>query len=172
MSRRRIGKHISGGPSPDDAENDRNEEVRDVMARWVSGVTIVAVRDEGRVHALTVSAFVPLSLAPPTVLVSLGPNASAASYLSPGDAFGISILRADQRGLASRYADTFPAGPSPFTPEDPPLIPDSVAGLACRVDEILIRGDHRLVIAAIQDVRVGPDAPALAYWQRDYHSVG
>lgn len=172
MPGKRIGRHISGGPSPDDGDGEREEQIREVLARWVSGVSIVAVRDEGRVNALTVSAFMPLSMAPPSVVVSLGPNASAAPYLSPGRAFGISILRADQRRLASRYADTFPAGPTPFTTEDPPLIPDALAGLACEVEEILPSADHRLVIARIQDVRPGADVPALAYWRRDYHSVG
>ncbi|MBW3552229.1 MAG: flavin reductase family protein [Gemmatimonadetes bacterium] len=174
MTPRRIGRHIGGGPDPSAREGEEQETadaLREALAAWPAGVTLVGVRAEGRVHALTVSAFMPISLNPPTVLVSLGPNAAAAPYLDPGSELGISLLAGDQKGLASRFADTFPVGPSPFPPEGVPVVADALAALVCEVEEVLTRGDHSLVIAGVREVRRGRTAPALVWRNRDYRIV-
>ncbi|MDX1675214.1 MAG: flavin reductase family protein [Longimicrobiales bacterium] len=171
---KRVGRHVGGGPEPEEerARRERDDAYRDALSRWASGVSIVAVREGGSVHALTVSAFIPVSLDPPSVLVSLGPNAAVLPFLDPGVALGISLLAADQKGVASRYADTFPVGPSPFRDPGPPVVRDCVAWLACEVQELLRRGDHTLVISRITAAGTGPDRPALTYFRRGYHSVG
>ncbi|HUG41188.1 MAG TPA: flavin reductase family protein [Longimicrobiales bacterium] len=173
MGPRRIGRHIGEGGAGEERarEGGMPEALRAALASWPAGVTIVAVRAQGRVHALTVSAFLPVSLEPPTVLVGLGPNAAAAPYLDPGVELGISLLAADQKALATRFADTFPVGPSPFPSEGAPLVADALAGLVCTVDEVLVRGDHSLVLARVDEVRPGRDGPALAWRHRDYRTV-
>ena len=174
MSPKRIGRHVGGGPEPEEERErrERDERLKDALSRWASGVSIVAVRADDRVHALTVSAFIPVSLDPPSVLVSLGPNAAALPYLEPGATFTINLLTMDQKGLASRFADTFPVGASPFADAGPPVIDDALASLVCDVDEMLRRGDHTLVIGRVTAAETGPEAPALTYYRRDYHSVG
>lgn len=174
MTPKRVGRHVGGGPKPEPEREAREarERLREAFSAWATGVTLVAVREEGAVHALTVSAFLPLSVDPPLVVVSLGPNASARPYLRPGTSFGISVLRADQRGLASRYADTLPVGPSPFGGGDPPLVDGALATFACTVERLVPGGDHELVIAGV-DAAAGPGGDeALAYFQRTYHSIG
>ena len=174
MAPRRIGRHIGGGPGSGPAEPGEKgtaDSLREALAGWPAGVTLVAVRADERVHALTVSAFMPVSLSPPTVLVSLGPNASAAPYLDPGTPLGISLLAGDQKGIASRFADTFPVGPSPFPSEGPPVVADALAALICEVEDLLVRGDHTLVFAAVREVRRGRSAPALVWRNRDYRVV-
>jgi flavin reductase (DIM6/NTAB) family NADH-FMN oxidoreductase RutF len=159
---------------PDDerARRQSQDELREVLSRWVTGVTIVAVRGGGRVHALTVSAFMPVSMDPPLVIVSLGPNASALPYLDPGTSFGISVLAAGQRGLASRFADVYPVGSDPFESEGPPIIAAGVAALACVVEDVRQVGDHHLVTGRVEEARRGTDAPALGYYRRGYHPLG
>lgn len=131
----------------------------------------MAVRSEGRVHALTVSAFIPVSLDPPLVLVSLGPNASALPYLEPGQQYGISILTADQQGLASRFADVFPVGPSPFTEGEPPLVAGALAAFSCVVEEVRPTGDHHLVLGSVVDTTSGGGDAVLLYYRRGYHRI-
>jgi flavin reductase (NADH) len=174
MTRKRIGKHLEGGRVPDEerARRAAGDAMRDAFSRWPSGVSIVAVREGGRIHALTVSAFIPVSVEPPLVLVSLGGNASVLPYLDPGTPFGISILSATQKGLASRFADVLPVGPDPFDPGDPPLVRDAVAALGCVVEEVRPAGDHHLVTGRVEEVRPGGDAPALVYYRREYGSAG
>lgn len=172
MTPRRIGRHIGGGPGsgPSHAP-DTGEALKDALAAWPAGVTLVAVRAEGRVHALTVTGFIPVALDPPMVLVSLGPNAAAAPYVDPGVELAISLLAGDQGPIATRFADTFPVGPSPFQDDGPPLVKDALAGLVCDVEEVLVRADHRLVLARVREVVPGRDAPALAWRHRTYRIV-
>ena len=172
MTPRRIGRHLEGGATPEPEAGDAlREALREALAAWPAGVTVVAVRADGRVHALTVTAFLPVSLEPPIVLVSLGPNAAAAPFLDPGVELGISLLGAAQKGVASRFADTFPVGPSPFPAEGVPVVEGALAGLGCRVAEVLPRGGHTLVLAEVTEVRPGPEGPALVWRHRDYRIV-
>ncbi|MFW5947687.1 MAG: flavin reductase family protein [Gemmatimonadota bacterium] len=174
MTPKRIGRHVGGGPEPEEERErrERTDALKDAFARWASGVSILAVRSGDGVHALTVSAFVPVSLEPPLVLASLGPNASALPYLEEETTFAVSMLTTAQQPLASRFADTLPVGPSPFPAEGPPVVADALASLVCEVDELLPRGDHTLVIGRVRTAATGPDAPALTYYRRDYHSIG
>lgn len=146
---------------------------RAAMARWASGVTVVAVRDAGRVYATTATAFLSLSLEPPQVLVSLGPTAQVLPFLEEGGDFGVSVLAEDQRRLATVFADAFPVGPSPFPDEGPPRLPGALVGLACRVREIHVSGDHRLVVGLVEDaaLREGGEGRPLLYWQREYRAL-
>lgn len=173
MTRRRVGRHVSGGEEPEEEREarERREELTEALSRWASGVSIVAVREGSRVHALTVSAFMPVSVDPPLVLVSLGANAAARPYLEVDTPFAISILASDQRGLASRFADSFPVGPTPFPVDGPPIVEGSLAALDCEVDEIIEGGDHALVVARIVDATAGGEGDPLVYFRRDYRSI-
>jgi flavin reductase (DIM6/NTAB) family NADH-FMN oxidoreductase RutF len=172
----RIGRHLSGGHEPEGerAERERKERLREALSYWATGVTILAVREgeDGPVHALTVSAFMPLSIDPPLILVSLGANAAALPYLEEDGRFTISMLSSDQKSLASRYADTFPVGPSPFPATGAPRVSGSVAALVCEVDEMLVRGDHTVVVGRIVEASASDAESALAYFRRNYHTIG
>jgi flavin reductase (DIM6/NTAB) family NADH-FMN oxidoreductase RutF len=173
MTRKRIGRHIEGGSVPADDHDRRHgqDALREVLSRWASSTTIVAVRDGARVHALTVTAFMPLSVDPPLVAVGLGANAAALPYLRPGSEFAVSLLSADQRGLASRYADVFPVGPDPFPGDGPPVVRASLAWVRCQVEDIRETGDHHLVTGRVTDAGIGDDGAALVYFRRDYPRV-
>lgn len=174
MTRKRVGRHLEGGAVPESEREERRRQdaLREVLARWASGVTIVAVRDGDRIHALTVTAFMPVSVQPPLVLVALGANAAALPYLEPGTAFAVSLLAAEQRGLASRFADSFPVGPTPFPASGPPVVKGALAALACSVEEVRPAGDHHLVMGRVEEAVEGEDASALVFFRRAYHRLG
>jgi flavin reductase (DIM6/NTAB) family NADH-FMN oxidoreductase RutF len=173
MTAERIGRHITGGPEPEDerADRERRDTLREALSFWPTGVSILAVREAGAVHALTVGSFIPVSLDPPLILASLGPNAAALPYLDLGTRFVISILDDTQKGLASRFADSFPVGPPPFPDEGDPRVAGCIAALTCEVDELLVRGDHTLVIGRVIHSDAGDRRSALAYFRRSYHGL-
>ncbi len=170
MSRGPIEADIhAGGASEPGATTE--EAFREALSRWASGVTIVAVRDEGRVHATTVSSFASVSARPPLILVCLGPGAQVLPFLKEGTRFAVSILTEDQRRLASVFADSFPVGPSPFPREGPPLLPDAHATLVCSVHSILPAESARLVLGLVEEAHAGePDGPLLHY-HRGYREL-
>jgi len=110
----------------------------------------------------TVSAFMPVSLDPPMVLVSLGLESYPAEVLSrpslPAAQFAVTLLSASQKMLAGRFAAE--GRPSArLALEDVPhvrgsssgaLIPsDGLAALECSVARRVPAGDHLLVIASV-----------------------
>jgi flavin reductase (NADH) len=148
-----------------------SDEFRDALSRWASGVTVVACRADGRTIATTVSAFTSLSLEPPLVLVALGPNATVLPFLQPDSTFGISILAAGQRRLATIFADPFPVGASPFPADGPPVIADALVGLDCAVREARPAGDHTLVIAEVRAIVPGTQTGPLIRFRRTWHRL-
>jgi 3-hydroxy-9,10-secoandrosta-1,3,5(10)-triene-9,17-dione monooxygenase reductase component len=141
---------------------------REALAHWASGVAIAACRDDARLVATTVSAFMSLSAEPPQVLLAIGPNATIRPYLHAGAPFGVSILSHAQRRLAAVYADPYAVGADPFA-GDPPVIHDALTTLVCRVSEARTAADHMLVIADVQAVHVQHDRAPLIRYRRRYH---
>lgn len=164
MTERRIGGSIRAG-SRDPAENEAlRDRMREAMAHWASGVTVVAASDGPVIHAVTVTAFMSVSLDPPLVLVGLGGNASVLPALTPGERFGISILAESQRRLASMFTDPAPIGRDAFETADVPLVKNALVTLTCVVEERIYAGDHTLILAGVTGV--GGDtgqAPLIRY---------
>ena len=171
-SRRPIRAGIRAGGAPHAASGELTADaLRDAFSRWASGVTVVAVRDEPHVLAITATAFVPVSIEPPLVLVCVGTNAIVLPLLEPGAAFAISILAAQQRRLASMFADPAPLGREHFAAEGEPLVHGALVGLACTVRDVHPGGDHAIVVAEITRLVMGDDAPPLLYYGREYRAL-
>ncbi len=150
------------------------ERFREALARWASGVAVVAVRDEERVYATTVTALASVSVEPPLVVTSLGGGAQVLPFLEVGRPFAVSVLAEEQQRLATVFADAFAVGPSPFPADGPPLLPGALVGLTCRVHAVHPSADHRLVVGLVEDVALesaGGGRPLL-YWERSYRGLG
>lgn len=146
---------ISGPARPGDDSGGRLEEA---LSAFASGVTLVTVSDGRDDIGTTVSAFCPLSLAPPLVLVSLIADSYPAEVLSRVSRFGVTILGAGQRALAGRFAAAGRPGARLLLDGVPhfrgarsaALIPEGgLAALECEASQRLPAGDHLLVIAAV-----------------------
>jgi len=167
----RIGGSARGGDADvPDGGPDLAQSFRAALARWASGVTVVAVRDERHVFATTVSAFTSVSLEPPLVLVCLGPNAVARPLLETGSQIVVNVLSDEQQRTATIFTDTGPLGRELFAPAGPPVLEGSLASLVCSVEAMHAAGDHLIVVARVQEVRMsGGGAPLVRYdraWRR------
>src|SRR5579862_829664 len=84
------------------------EDLAAALAHWASGVTVVTLADDRDDIGTTVSAFCPVSLDPPMVLVSLMAGSYPAEVLSrpslPAARFAVTLLSASQRVLAGQFA--------------------------------------------------------------------
>ncbi|MDA8320846.1 MAG: flavin reductase family protein [Actinomycetota bacterium] len=123
-----------------------------------SGVTLVTVADDREDIGVTVSAFCPVSLRPPLLLISLIATSYPAELLTRLDAFAVTVLAAGQRVLAGRFAAAGRPGARLLLADVPhhrgehsgALIPDGgLAALECAVDQRVPAGDHLLVIARV-----------------------
>lgn len=142
---------------------------REALARWASGIAVVALREEARVLATTVSALMSVSVKPPLIMVALGPTAQVLPYLTPGRRFGVSLLGEEQGRLARVFSDPYPIGPSPFGDDDP-VVAEAIVRLGCMVQRVDAGGDHRLVLALVDSVAHSPGGPLLR-WEREYRRL-
>jgi flavin reductase (DIM6/NTAB) family NADH-FMN oxidoreductase RutF len=137
----------------------------DALSAWAAGVTLVTIADDRDDVGTTVSAFCPVSLDPPLVLVSLIADSYPAEVLSrpslPALRFAVTLLSASQKMLAGRFAAA--GRPSArLLLDDVPhergsasgaLIPSGgLAALECSVARRVPAGDHLLVISSVVDV--------------------
>lgn len=166
MSRRPISPGFDlGNREPRDTVRDR---LREAMSRWAGGVGVVAVREEGEVLAITVSSITSLSLDPALVLVSVAENTGILPSLLEVGRFTLSALAETQKAAAIHLADPFPLARDLFPAEGDPLVRGALWGLVCTLWEAYPGGDHRIVVGAVERVEIGPDAPPLVYFRREY----
>jgi len=149
-------------------------QFRRLMGRWPTGVSVVTTRDGERDFGLTVNAFLSVSLAPPTVLVSLGHEADSTPVVRRTGRFAVNVLSHEQRALSERFARTVP-------PEEKfrglpvhrgrsglPLLDGAVATLEATVTKAVEAGDHTLVLGAVDRLDVGPEVPPLLFLRGQY----
>ena len=144
-------------------------ELKNVYARWATGVTIVTARAGDRIHGMTVSAFTEVSLEPPLVLVCIDRTSDTQPVIAEGGVFAVNILARDQEALAKLFAcdeaedrrfldlqcETGVTGA--------PLLAGSVASLDCRVESAHEAGDHIIYIGQVVGLHLSDGDPLLFY---------
>jgi flavin reductase (DIM6/NTAB) family NADH-FMN oxidoreductase RutF len=161
-------------------------DLQSALSAWAAGVTLVTIADGRDDIGTTVSAFCPVSLDPPLVLVSLIGDSYPAEVLSrpslPAAQFAVTLLSSAQRALAGRFAAA--GRPSArLALEDVPhtrgeesgaLIPsEGLAALECSVARRIPAGDHLLVISAVENVTyVAEGGDPLVRFGRRYPALG
>ncbi|HEY7431144.1 MAG TPA: flavin reductase family protein [Streptosporangiaceae bacterium] len=130
----------------------------EALPLFASGVTLVMLADGRDDIGTTVSAFCPVSLAPPLVLVSLIGDSYPAEVLGRQHRFAVIMLSAGQRVLAGRFAATGRPGarllldgiPHRRGEHSGALIPEGgLAALECEAVQRLPVGDHLLAVARV-----------------------
>ena len=137
----------------------------DALSAWAGAVTLVLIADGRDDIGATVSAFCPVSLDPPLVLVSLLAGSYPAEVLgraeAPAAGFGVVLLAAGQRVLAGRFAAAGRPGARLMLGDVPYrrgaasgalIVGGGLAALECSVEQRIPAGDHLLVIGRVADV--------------------
>jgi flavin reductase (DIM6/NTAB) family NADH-FMN oxidoreductase RutF len=159
--------------SPDPA----SAAFRAAMGRWATGVSIVTAHEDGRDIGLTVNALLSVSLAPPSLLVSLQRDADTLPVIHRTRSFGVSLLSAEQRLLSARFARAIP-------PEEKfrevrfhrgttgtALLDDALAVLECRVVSEAPSFDHVLIVGEVVRLEEGRDRLPLLFYRGAYADV-
>ncbi len=156
----------------------RAEELRKAMRAWTSGVTVVTAAYDGETHGMTVSSFTSVSLDPPLIVISLQAASHTHALVQRSQAFGVTILSADQQAISERFAghgeqaearlngletETFVTGA--------PLIKGGLAYLDCRVTEAIRAGMNTVFLAEVVAVRGDNHETPLVYHDQTYRQL-
>jgi flavin reductase ActVB len=149
------------------------KELGRAAAGAVSVVAAYSPADNGIV-ALTVSSFGTLSFDPPLVMFAIQHNADSYTTMVESKAFGVSLLSVEQAYVARLFASKgkektrvtqFDDGTSLHVP----LIPDALAQIECATSQVVLSGDHVILIGLVEAARTRKGQPLL-YFARQYGS--
>lgn len=156
------------------------EAMKEAAARFPSGVTLVGCTHDNESHAMTVSAFSSISIAPPLVMVSIANNSRMRELISRSGLFSVSVLAEAHRALSSECATP---GRPPLALHDSagsawrqgatgsPIHRDAVSYFDCRLHSVTEAGDHTIFLGAVEDAGHQPGTRPLVYWCRDYRQI-
>lgn len=146
------------------------DDFREALACWASGVTVVATEFEGRRYGLTASSFTSVSLTPPLILVCVDRRAESCEALRRAGQFGLSVLAAGQDAEALRMArsgeDKFDGLRFLQGALGQPLLEGALAHLECRTFRVDDAGDHVILLGEVLSASVLPREPLLYYQRR------
>jgi flavin reductase (DIM6/NTAB) family NADH-FMN oxidoreductase RutF len=152
-------RHLSSLPSPELPEVPSPRVLRDVMANFATGITVLTVAGN-HCHGMTANAFSSVSLEPPMVLCCIARTAQMHEAILCARHFGVSVLSAEQEQVARYFASRDrPRGMAQFENVDwfpgrrsgVPLLAGSLAWLECELAEVYHGGDHSIFVGTVVD---------------------
>ncbi|MET7765652.1 flavin reductase [Streptomyces sp. NPDC005336] len=157
----RAGTHVGVG-EPD--EGPSIEELKEFNRKFVTGVTVVTASDSaGRPRGLAVSAYMPISLDPPLVVVCVQKTSSTYPSLFESGHLGINIIANTQRAVVDRFAskaeDKFAGLDWHTAPAGSPLIRGASASIEAEIKERFRAKTHVVIVARIRYLEVSSVDP-------------
>jgi flavin reductase (DIM6/NTAB) family NADH-FMN oxidoreductase RutF len=142
---------------------------RNTLGRFATGVTVVTTMVDEKIHGMTASAFLSVSLDPPLVLVSVDKRAHLHDRLREGSLYGVSILKADQAAYSQHFAGF---GAPDLQPEFVwvegfPLLKEALGHVIARVVDAHKAGDHTLYVGQVEYLAWDEGDPLL-YFRGQY----
>ncbi|AFH38986.1 4-hydroxyphenylacetate 3-monooxygenase reductase subunit [Thermus thermophilus] len=143
------------------------EAFKEALARFASGVTVVAARHGEEERGMTATAFMSLSLEPPLVALAVSERAKLLPVLEGAGAFTVSLLREGQEAVSEHFAGR----PKEGIALEGGRVKGALAVLRCRLHALYPGGDHRIVVGLVEEVELGEEGPPLVYFQRGYRRL-
>lgn len=142
------------------------ESLKAAMRRMPGAVSLITTIDpaEGAPAGLAASAVIPISMDPPSMLISINSGASAYGPISRAGRFCINLLAADQAELVGPFADSARRSER-FSAQDwadhegVPYLPDACSAIFCEIRQEIPFGTHSMFIGEVVCV-VGRDGGA------------
>ncbi len=158
-----------------DAETCDRREFRDILGSFMTGVTVVATRNEaGEAFAFTANSFTSVSLSPPLILVCIAKSAASFDAFCNTTTFSVNILGDWQRSEANIFASRGAEKSSALAGLErgyPPIIEASLAVLLCAREQVIDAGDHIILIGRVQQFKASLGEP-LGYYRGSYVAFG
>lgn len=152
------------------------DDLKAIMRRYPTGVTVVTTTWNGVYYGLTVNAFTSLSLEPPLVLIAIDKRAHSHDAIKKAGVYAVNILPHDAEQLAVRFAEApqerrFEGLKLLRGATGAPILADALAYLDCEVEAEYPGGDHTIFVGRVVEGKVLNDKPPLVYYNRGYRAL-
>jgi 3-hydroxy-9,10-secoandrosta-1,3,5(10)-triene-9,17-dione monooxygenase reductase component len=123
------------------------------MSKFATGVAVLTASHEGQPFGMTINSLTSVSLDPCQILVCINHGSTTGNAIKASGSFAVNLLDRDQRDVANsfvgRNATRFQSIPCATGTNGLPLVEGALATLICRVKDVLVSGDHEVVIGDV-----------------------
>jgi flavin reductase (DIM6/NTAB) family NADH-FMN oxidoreductase RutF len=142
------------------------ERFRSVMGHFATGVTVVTAGTAEGPVGMTANAVCSLSLEPLLLLVAFDNESRTLPIVRETGRFGVNILAAGQEDLARLFASKTDerrkfAGVPHAHHDGIPVIDGALAWIGCRLERLIVAGDHTIGVGAVEAAEAGTGEPLL-----------
>ena len=166
-------------PEAEPAKRFDPHDFRHAMARYATGVSVVATVHDGVRYGMTVNSLTSVSLDPVLMLFCCERDASLHGPVLTSGTWAVSVLSAAQQDIASWFATRGRPGVDQFEGQvaEPggatgaPVLAGALAWFECRTWATYDGGDHTIVVGELLDLGCGRDEQGLLYFRSAYSST-
>jgi flavin reductase (DIM6/NTAB) family NADH-FMN oxidoreductase RutF len=163
--------------APMTAEQQR--QLRGMMARFATGVAVVAARHGPLLAGMTANAIASVSIDPPLMMASISRKSETHVAIVGSHSFAVSVLAEDQRALAECFAQPTTAGKLQRFCDAPwheaetgsPILDGAIAFFDCRLVAQHPGGDHSLFVGEIVAAGFDEGAEPLIWYGSRYRRL-
>ena len=149
------------------------------MRGFVGACSLITVGQGEEANGLVVTTGISLTAEPPMVLACINRASSCWPLLGRYGVFGWSSLGAGHQALAERFsgiggvkgAARYDGAAWVEADLATRLLADAPMAFACRVEEMIERGTHSILIGRVLQIRTNPGQGALLYWNGQYRAL-
>ena len=160
-------------------DDEERREMRAMMGRFATGVSVVAARHGPLLAGMTANAIASISVDPPLMMASISRRAETHVAIVGSHAFAVSVLSREQRPLAECFAQpTTAAKLKAFCDADwheaetgSPILEGALAYFDCRLTARHDGGDHTIFVGEIVAAGYRTDAEPLLWYGSDYREL-
>jgi flavin reductase (DIM6/NTAB) family NADH-FMN oxidoreductase RutF len=163
----------------DMSSDDGVAAFRAAMRLIVGNVSLITAGTGADRSGLVVISMVSLSANPPKVIACVNRSSSTWPLIERFGHFGVSSLGPEHQPVAERFSgfggvkgtDRYKGAKWITLATGASLLEDAVAMFDCRLDEMIDRGSHSIVIGSVAAVGTKDAGGALAYWRGGYRPL-
>jgi flavin reductase (DIM6/NTAB) family NADH-FMN oxidoreductase RutF len=160
-------------------QDEARRQMRAMLGRFATGVTVVAARHGPFLAGMTANAIASISVDPPLMMASISRRAETHGAIIGSHAFAVSVLSRDQRPMAECFAQPTTADKLKRfcdaawheAETGSPILDDALAYFDCRLTARHDGGDHAVFIGEIVAAGYREDAEPLLWYASDYRAL-
>jgi flavin reductase (DIM6/NTAB) family NADH-FMN oxidoreductase RutF len=158
------------------SDEDEQARLRGMMARFATGVTVVAARHGPLLAGMTANAIATISVDPPLLMASISRKSETHVAIVGSHSFAVSVLAAEQRALADCFAQRTTAvklqrfcdAAWHEAETGSPILEGALAYFDCRLTARHDGGDHTIFVGEIAAAGYREDAEPLIWFGSRY----
>jgi flavin reductase (DIM6/NTAB) family NADH-FMN oxidoreductase RutF len=159
--------------------DEQRQWLRSMMARFATGVTVVAARHGPLLTGMTANAIASISIEPPLMMASISRKSETHAAIHGSHAFAVSVLSDGQRLLAECFAQpTSAAKLKRFCDAEwheaetgSPILDGAIAYFDCRLIATHPGGDHAIFVGEIVAAGFDEAAEPLIWYGSRYRRL-